>query len=172
MAFEDDVIELMGLTAKLAARRAENYPERNYSELLNWSDFLRTQSEKDVVREAIREAYERLALETSFLSEETLRNHALGEDEETEGWQLDFLLNDTETGAGVVAQGLHREVRGVNVRLSASLENQPNRSPNHWKSALENAATFFESLSDAVGSDPKVKGLFGMWAEFAKIFAS
>ena len=101
MSFEDDVLELMELTTQVAQRRARNYEAREYAELIDWSEFLLDQSKKEAVRIAIRDAYKQLALETSFLDEQTLRARGIGL--ENNRGRLSFLLEDQETGAGTVS---------------------------------------------------------------------
>ena len=170
MSFEDDVLELMELTTQVAQRRARNYEAREYAELIDWSEFLLDQSKKEAVRIAIRDAYKQLALETSFLDEQTLRARGIGL--ENNRGRLSFLLEDQETGAGIVSQGIHREVNAVRVRISSFLEQPPVPPRNYLQSSLQNVKTVFGSLRDIFGDDPKVKALFALWEEFAGIFAA
>ena len=156
MAFEDDVLELMELTAQVAQRRAGNYEAREYAELIDWSRFLLDQSNKDAVLIAIRDAYEQLALETSFLDVQELRTREIGFENDRD--RLSFLLEDQQTGAGVVPQGIRREVNGVRARISSLLERPPKPPRNYLQSSLQNAKTVFGSLRDIFDDDPKVKG--------------
>lgn len=170
MSFEDDILSLMELTADVAQRRAGNYEERDYAELLNWSEFLLDQSSKESVRSAIRDAYEQLTLETSFLDEQAIRAREINFEDDRE--RLTFLLEDQDTGAGVVSQGIHREVNGVHAHISSFLERPPTPPRNYLQSSLQNAKTVFGSLREIFADDPKVKGLFALWEEFAEIFAA